>query len=143
MALATEASEKNKIFALGMGAPFIPQFFKEVLDKSTPYWDYVMMNETEAEAWANGHELEKDAKDVRKIAQHIADLPKENGKRKRVVVITQGTEETVVAVQGESKVKEFPVHVVKKEDICDTNGAGYVSSDPFPFRNLRSSELKG
>jgi adenosine kinase len=125
MALAEEAAAKNKVFALGMGAPFIAQFFKDPLDQTAPYWDYILMNETEAAAWADGHGLEGE-KDVTKIARKIADLPKINQKRKRTVVITQGTDETVVAVQGENGVKTFPVHVVSKEEINDTNGAGYV-----------------
>ena len=82
------------------------------------------MNETEAGAWASGHGMEADKEDTRKIARKIAELPKANEKRKRVVVITQGTEETIVAVQGEQKVREYPVRLVKKEEIVDTNGAG-------------------
>lgn len=123
MALAEEAVSKNKVMVLGMGAPFIPQFFSEPLDKSMPYWDYVMMNEAEAEAWANGHDLDGE-KDVSKIATKIANLPKVNEKRKRTVIITQGTEETVAVIQGESDVRRFPVHVVADSEITDTNGAG-------------------
>lgn len=123
MALAEEAVAKNKVMVLGMGAPFIPQFFSEPLDKSMPYWDYVMMNEAEAEAWANGHDMDGE-KDVSKISRKIADLPKVNEKRKRIVIITQGTEETVAAIQGEKDVKRFPVHVVAESEIIDTNGAG-------------------
>lgn len=63
---------------------------------------------------------------MREIARHMAELPKENDKRKRTVVITQGTEPTVVAVQGEQDVKEYEVHEIAKEKICDTTGAGYV-----------------
>ena len=124
MALAEHAAAEDKVFALGMGAPFIPEFFKEGLDQTAPYWDYVMMNETEAGAWAKGHGMEGKQEDIEAIAKAIAALPKKNEKRKRVVVVTQGTEPTVVAVQGEGKTKEYPVRVVKKEEICDTNGAG-------------------
>ena len=123
MALAEEAARDNKVFALGMGAPFIPQFFKEPLDQTAPYWDYVLMNETEAAAWADGHGYEGE-KDVKKIARAIADLPKKNERRKRTVVITQGTDDTVVAIQGESKLHTFAVHAIAKEEINDTNGAG-------------------
>lgn len=124
MALAEHAAKENKVFAMGVGAPFIAQFFKEGLDKTAPYWDYVMMNETEAGAWAEGHGMEGEKGDVRKVARKIAHLEKINTQRKRVVIVTQGTEETVVAVQGEERVREYPVRVVKKEEICDTNGAG-------------------
>ena len=38
--------------------------------------------------------------------------------------MTQGTEPTIVAVQGEAAVKEYPVHEIAKEKIVDTTGAG-------------------
>ena len=135
LALAEEAARENKIFAMGMGAPFVPQFFREQIDKVAPYWDYILMNETEAASWAAGRGFgEAEEKDVKKIARRIAELDKVNQKRKRVVVVTQGTEETIVAVQGEESLKTFPVHEIAKEQICDTNGAGYVLGRSFAVR---------
>ncbi|KAG5924012.1 hypothetical protein E4U61_001918 [Claviceps capensis] len=122
MELAKQAAEKNKIFVLSLSAPFIPQFFKDPVDASAPYWDYVIGNETEAAAYAESHDLPN--KEPMHVAMHLANLPKENGKRKRVAIITQGTEPTLVAVQGEDQIKEFPVHAISKEQINDTNGAG-------------------
>lgn len=57
MELAKEAAAKNKTFVLSLSAPFIPQFFKEVVDASAPYWDYIIGNETEAAAYAESHEI--------------------------------------------------------------------------------------
>jgi len=128
MALAEEAAAKNKIFALSLSAPFIPQFFKDPLDKSAPYWDFVIGNETEALAYAESHGLQ--TKDVHEIAKHLAELPKENKKRDRVAIITQGTDPTIVAVAGKG-VKEYPVHEVSKEEINDTNGAGDAFAGGF------------
>ena len=54
-------------------------------------------NETEAESYADSHDLK--THDIPTIAKHLANLPKENKQRKRVAIITQGTEPTVVAVQ--------------------------------------------
>ena len=122
MALAEEAAKENKVFMLSLSAPFIPQFFKEPLDATAPYWDYVLGNETEIAAYAEGHGLT--GKSIREVARYMAELPKENKQRKRVVVVTQGTEETVVAVQGEEGVRAYKVTEVGKEEICDTNGAG-------------------
>ena len=125
LALAEEAAQGDKVFAMGLGAPFVPQFFREPLDKCTPYCDYLLMNETEAVAWAADRGLDPaEAKDVGKIARRIAETEKVNKKRKRVVVVTQGTEETIVAVQGETALRTFPVREISKEEICDTNGAG-------------------
>jgi adenosine kinase len=120
-ALAEEAAKNNKTFVFSLSAPFIPQFFKDPLDATAPYWDYVIGNETEALSYAESHGLE--TKDVKAIAQHLADLPKENKERKRVAIITQGTEPTIVAVQGEG-IKEIEVHAIDKSLINDTTGAG-------------------
>ncbi|KAK4106100.1 Ribokinase-like protein [Parathielavia hyrcaniae] len=129
MELAKQAAANNKPFILSLSAPFIPQFFKDPLDASAPYWDYVIGNETEAEAYADSHGL--GIKDVKEIAKALANLPKANPQRKRVAVITQGTEPTVVAVQGENEVKEYPVHVISKDEINDTNGAGDAFAGGF------------
>jgi adenosine kinase len=129
MELANQAATKNKPFILSLSAPFIPQFFKEPLDASAPYWDYVIGNETEAEAYADSHGL--GTKDVKEIAKALANLPKANPQRKRVAIVTQGTEPTIVAVQGEDEVKEYPVHTIPKEEINDTNGAGDAFAGGF------------
>ena len=122
LALAEEAAQKDKVFVLSLSAPFIPLFFKDQLAQTSKYWDSVIGNETEARSWAEGQGHE--TRDVKEIALLMAELPKENSKRKRTVVITQGTESTVVAVQGEKSVKEFGIVEVGKQDICDTTGAG-------------------
>ena len=122
LALGEQAAKEDKPFILSLSAPFIPIFFKEPLEQTSPYWDYVIGNETEARAWAEGQG--KETRDVKDIAKLIADLPKKNGGRKRTVVITQGTDPTVVVVQGEGEVREYPVHKIEDKDICDTNGAG-------------------
>lgn len=122
MALAEEAAAENKVFMLSLSAPFIPQFFRDQLDQTAPYWDYVVGNETEALSYAESHGLE--IKDIATIAKHLANLKKANEKRKRTVIITQGTEPTVVAIQGEDKAREFAVHTIDKKEIADTTGAG-------------------
>lgn len=129
LALAEEAAKEDKVFMLSLSAPFIPQFFKDQLDQTAPYWDYVVGNETEAASYAESHDLK--TTDVKTIARHLAELPKENSKRKRTVIITQGTEPTVVAVQGEDKVHEYPVHVIDKAEIADTTGAGDAFAGGF------------
>ncbi|MCJ1388346.1 adenosine kinase [Xylographa bjoerkii] len=129
MALAEEAAKENKVFVLNLSAPFIPQFFKEQLDSVLPYCDYVIGNETEAGAYAESHGL--GGKSVSEIAAAIAGLEKVNKERKRMVVITQGTDETLVAVQGEEGLKGFKVHDLPKDEICDTNGAGDAFAGGF------------
>ena len=127
MELAKQAAENNKPFIFSLSAPFIPQFFKDPLDASAPYWDYVIGNETEALSYAESHGLK--TTDIKEIAKHLAGLPKENSKRQRVAVITQGTDPTIVAVDGQ--IKEIPVHAIESEKINDTTGAGDAFAGGF------------
>ncbi|EMC92199.1 hypothetical protein BAUCODRAFT_77899 [Baudoinia panamericana UAMH 10762] len=129
LALGEEAAKENKTFILSLSAPFIPQFFKDALDQTAPYWDYVIGNETEAMSYADSHDL--NTHDIPTIAKHLANLPKKNSKRKRTAIITQGTEPTVIAVQGDDKVQSFPVHKIDKDEIVDTTGAGDAFAGGF------------
>lgn len=124
--LGEEAAKKNKPLVLNFSAPFIAQFFKDQLDSVLPYVDYVIANESEAEAYAESHGL-SNTKDVAEIAKHVAQLPKVNEKRPRTVIFTQGTDPTVTVVNngdGKLDVNEYPVKSLAKEKIVDTNGAG-------------------
>lgn len=129
--LGEEAAANNKVFIVNLAAPFIAQFFKDPLDESAKYWDYVICNETEAAAYAESHGLKVAPTDIAAIAKHLANLPKENTKRPRIAVITHGTEPTVVAQQGSDDVKSFPVHAISEEQINDTNGAGDAFAGGF------------
>ncbi|KAJ4419981.1 adenosine kinase [Neurospora sp. IMI 360204] len=140
MELAKQAASGNKPFILSLSAPFICQFFKEPLDASAPYWDYVIGNEGEAAAYAESHGL--NTTDVKEIAKALANLPKENTQRKRVAIITQGTEPTIVAVQGEDEVKEFPVHSIDPAKINDTNGAGDAFAGGFAAGVVEGKSLE-
>lgn len=60
--------------------------------------------------------------DTKEVALKAAALPKVNGKRERMVIITQGSKATMVAYKG--KVQEFAVPPVPAEEIVDLNGAG-------------------
>ncbi|CAH2350731.1 adenosine kinase [[Candida] railenensis] len=124
--LGQHAAATNKVFALNLSAPFIAQFFKDPLDQSIPYVDFLIANETEAAAYAESHGL--DTTDVATIAKHIAQLPKENTARPRVVVFTQGIDPTIVVSYDfnskEIQSNEYPVRPLAKEQVTDTNGAG-------------------
>ncbi|KAI9890557.1 MAG: adenosine kinase [Vezdaea aestivalis] len=120
--LGRHAAKEGRVFVLGLSAPFILQVFGGEVEKVLPDVDVLIGNESEARAWADFKAV--DTQDVKEIALRIANLPKTNNARKRTVVFTQGTEETVVAVQGQDEVKTFPVEPIPQEQICDTNGAG-------------------
>lgn len=105
---------------MNLSAPFLSQFFKEPQMQVLPYCDYVFGNETEAATFAKEQNL--GTEDLKEIALKIAALPKENDKRSRVAVITQGAKSTIVAHEG--TITEFEVIAIKTDDIVDTNGAG-------------------
>jgi len=122
--LSKKASEKGKIFVLNLSAPFIPQFFGAQLQKILPYIDYLIGNEAEAEAWASANGL-PDPKDLPAVAKALAQQPKSNPTRDRIVVFTNGSQPTI-AVRSSSldNVKTYAVNALKDEEIVDTNGAG-------------------
>ncbi|CAG8493406.1 14182_t:CDS:2 [Racocetra persica] len=122
--IAKHAAETNKVFTLNLSAPFIcqnPQM-KESLSEVVKYCDIIFGNESEAEAFAASENWE--TKDLKAIALKIANLHKINTSRSRVVIITQGSEPTIVAKQSDGSVNEFSVIPINVKEIVDTNGAG-------------------
>ena len=119
-----------QVFTLNLSAPFIPQFFKVQLEQVLPYCDFVIGNESEAAAWASAVGL-PDKNDIPAIAKSIAELPKSNPSRPRTVIITQGSESTVVVAATEDKPKNFPVNRLEDGKIVDTNGAGDAFAGGF------------
>ncbi|KAK2974745.1 hypothetical protein RJ640_007172 [Escallonia rubra] len=118
--VAEHAAASNKIFSMNLSAPFICEFFKDAQDKLLPYMDFVFGNETEARTFSKVHGWETE--NVEEIALKISQWPKASGAHKRISVITQGADPVVVAEDG--KVKLFPVILLPKEKLVDTNGAG-------------------
>lgn len=74
----------------------------------------------EAETFAQ--EQDFGTKEIKEIAIKICNLPKQNEKRPRVVILTQGTLPVILAENG--KIREFPVKALPEEQLVDTNGAG-------------------
>jgi len=129
--LSKKASEKGKIFVLNLSAPFIAQFFDAQLQTILPYIDYLIGNEAEAEAWASANGL-PDPKDMPAVAKNIAEQPKSNPSRDRVVVFTHGAQPTiVVSSSSPGSPKTYPVNALKNEEIVDTNGAGDAFAGGF------------
>nr|XP_034314455.1 adenosine kinase 2 isoform X1 [Crassostrea gigas] len=117
--IAKHAQASGKVFTMNLSAPFLCQFFKEPMLKTLPYVDILFGNETEAETFAKENNF--GTTNIAEIALKIAELPKEDNKP-RTVVITQGSNPTVVAKDG--KTTEYPVIPIADKDIIDTNGAG-------------------
>ncbi|XP_060028895.1 adenosine kinase isoform X3 [Erinaceus europaeus] len=75
-----------------------------------------------AEAATFAREQGFETEDIKEIAKKTQALPKVNPKRKRIVIFTQGKDETVMAT--ESEVTSFAVLDQDQKEIIDTNGAG-------------------
>lgn len=88
--------------------------------------DFVFGNEDETAAFGKAHGLVFE--NNRDVCMKIAEFNKLNTERPRVVVCTQGKEPTLVAVHDhktkETIIREYPVALLEKEKIVDTNSAG-------------------
>jgi len=119
LVVAKHAAENNKVFCMNLSAPFLIQFFGDQMATMMPYCDFLFGNESEAAVYG---EAKGYGTDIPTIALKIAGQPKASGTRPRVVVITQGSSDTIVAVQG--VVRSFTVEKIPNHLLVDTNGAG-------------------
>ena len=141
MALAEHCAATNKIFIMNLSAPFISQFYRDPLDASAPYWDVLIGNEAEAEAYAKSHQL--DLYGNHDIALYLANaLPKINTQRKRIVILTHGPNETTVCVQGMSEPWVIPVPKVPDADVVDSNGCGDAFVAGFIAHLVQGAEIQ-
>lgn len=120
LTVAKHALSTNRLFMMNLSAPFIPQFFKDNLDQVLPYIDILFGNETEALAFAEAQKF--GTEDLKEIGLKISALPKKNESRKRIVIITQGSDPVLLIQDG--TITEFPVEKLLPSQIVDTNGAG-------------------
>ncbi|KAG6380658.1 Ribokinase-like protein [Boletus reticuloceps] len=130
LALSKHASEYNKTFVLNLSAPFILAHYHPQLEQVLPYTDIILGNDSEAHAYAKAI-LKSDTTDIVEIAKGIVKYRKANA-RPRVVVITQGSQSTIVVDGANPDVaKVYPVTPIASELIVDTNGAGDAFAGGF------------
>lgn len=118
--VAKSSHARDIPFIMNLSAPFISQFHKQELLEVLPYVHMIFGNELEALAFAKEQNFETE--DLHEIALKISKWPKQNEKRERVAIITQGKDPVLLASDG--KVVEVPVKKLDAEKIVDTNGAG-------------------
>jgi len=139
MRVAKYCNENDKVLAINLSAPFLSQFFKDRLLQALPFVDIVFGNEDEAKAFAK-HALNLDTTDVKEIVKHIQKFPKNNDK-KRTVIITQGSDPVLYSTDGET-VKEIAVPKLPQEKIVDTNGAGDAFVGGFLSQFVKGESLE-
>lgn len=91
----------------------------------------------EAETFAT--EQNFGTKDLKEIALKICKLPKQNENRSRVCVITTGHNPVILVRDG--KITEFPVDVLSKDKLVDTNGAGDAFAGGFLSQYIQGQGL--
>lgn len=128
-------SESKPIFCFNLAAPFICEVepFRVVLMRTVTYVDYLFGNDAEAGALARALGWTDIASDLAAVALRLANLEKKGvtADRKRTVIITQGAEHTIVAVQGADKAQLLPIVAVAEKDIVDSNGCGDAYAGAF------------
>ncbi|KAH8954997.1 hypothetical protein BDL97_08G111300 [Sphagnum fallax] len=120
MLVAKHAAATGKTFMMNLAASYICELYKDPLMAAYPYLDYIFGNEVEAKSFAQMQGWQ--TSNVNTIALMMAALPKASGTHKRIIVITQGVDPVVVAEDG--KITTFPVLLVPKVKLVDTNAAG-------------------
>ena len=95
--VAKYCAQNNRTYCLNLSAPFLCQFFKDQMSSVLPFTDIIFGNETEAASYAEVNNL--GTTDVGEIALKLAMLPKENGSKSRLVIITQGEGENMITIQ--------------------------------------------
>ncbi len=136
--VAEHAAQMNKTLVMNLSAPFLCEYFANTTSDVMPYVDILFGNETEAATFCRLREIE--VKDIKDMAIQASQLPKNNGKRGRIVVFTQGTDPTVVAVDGQ--VEEHPIVPVDKADVRDTNGCGDAFVGGFLSQLVQGKPIK-
>jgi len=118
---AAEAAKSGAKYCLNLSAPFLMQVppFKAFILEILPMVDYLFCNETEAATFAETEGW--DTTDISFIATRLSLIPLAK-KGHRTVVITQGSEPTIVAFRGHVTLHE--ILALPKEKLVDTNGAG-------------------
>lgn len=123
---------------MNLSAPFLSQFFKEPLMDAMPYVDILFGNEVEATTFAS--EQNFGTTDLKEIALKMCALPKQNEKRARVVIITQGSDAVLLAENN--KITEIPVEKLEEDKIVDTNGAGDAFVGGFLAQLIQKKPLE-
>ena len=135
LAAAKYACESGKVFALGLSAPYVIEFFKDRMLEVIPYTEIIICNEEEAAKYGEINGLPGT---VTEVALAISRLPGFTPRPKKVVV-TRGKDPVLIAVDGVAH--EFPVPLIDPSKILDTNGAGDSFCGGFFYEYIKGSDL--
>ncbi|XP_047031942.1 adenosine kinase-like [Helicoverpa zea] len=137
MILAKKAHEDGKVFAFNISAPFVLEFYKKPLEDILPYVDILFGNDVEMEGFTKFFGM---ATGKVELALELAALNKLNPSRGRVVVMTRGPNNVILARDGTTE--EVPVTPLAQSQIVDTNGAGDAFTGGFLSQVVRGKSFK-
>jgi len=103
------AVESNKPLGFNLSACFLIEFNTKEVNAALEYADYVFCNEDEAKKFGEINKIEFTT--LKDVAVAIAKSTKLNEKRGRTVVITQGKEPIIVAINKKVDGQEDDVEV--------------------------------
>jgi len=137
--VAKHCAAAGKTYCMNISAPFLCEVppFKAAITELLPMVDILFGNENEALSFAKSEGWETES--IEEIATLISKIPMAEGKAPRMVVITQGKDDTVVAQGG--KVQTFPTPAVDAKEIVDTNGAGDAFVGGFMSQHVAGQPL--
>lgn len=123
---ANYATDNSKTFVFNLGAVFLIHGHKKEYAEILEHCDIVFGNEDEIDAF--GEVFEIGSTDRNDIAKWIAESPKKDTTKSRIVVITQGKEPTIVVTKSHESettdIQSYEVDELEHDKIVDTNSAG-------------------
>ncbi|XP_074097788.1 adenosine kinase 2 isoform X2 [Cotesia typhae] len=136
--VAKHSHKNGKTFMMNLSAPFLCEFFKKPMMDAFPYVDIIFGNETEAEAFSKANDL--GTMDRKEIALKMSKMDKVNEKRQRIVIITQGADNVILA--KDNTIQEFPSTSLPEEKVVDTNGAGDAFVGGFIAQYVQGASIE-
>ena len=119
--LAKHCAQHNKVFAMNLSAPYLCDAFKDIWREIMPYVDFLFGNKNDALAYSSAQGWGA-TDDHLAVAIRLAQGEKINNERPRYVIITHGSDPTVVATAG--GITDYITPRLPTEEIVDLNGAG-------------------
>jgi len=133
------ASEENRHFGLNLSAPTLCENHSDKILNVFNYSNFLFGNNTEAVAFSRIMGWSEGEDQIETIATKMVNMPCVNGSR--IVVITQGPRETILAGKRLGIVK-YKVLPIDQKLVIDTTGAGDAFCGGFISSLLDSSKLK-